>query len=174
MKIKLFVILVAGLITFACSRSPVDEKQQLTDRIRYLEENLYSHDGRFNFEYANNLISNYLIFTESYPEDQMAADNLFKAADISINLDNQNRTISLLNRIIDDYPNYEKAGLAKFLKAFVYDNQIGDTATARQLYLNFIEEHPQHNFVEEAHAAIRNLGKSPEEIIREFEMLNNQ
>ncbi len=163
--------LIIGLLFASCSPQPVDEKQELSNRISYLEQHMYSEDGLLIREHANELISKYIEFAEVYPQDSMAPEHLFKAADISINFNNVQRTLTLLDRISKDYEQYEKAGLAQFLKAFVYDNQLGDTATARQLYEKFILENPEHSFVEEAHAAIRNLGKSPEDLIREFEAM---
>jgi tetratricopeptide (TPR) repeat protein len=164
--------LIAALILVACHQAPLDPKQELTNRILYLEQNMYDKEGNLNIEYANELIMKYIEFTDAYPDDKDAPENLFKAADISINFTNSNRTINLLSRIIFDYNDYEKAGLAQFLQAFVYENQLGDTAAARQLYTQFIQNNPDHNFVVEAEVAIRNLGKSAEDLIREFEEQN--
>jgi tetratricopeptide (TPR) repeat protein len=163
--------LMLGLLFGACSAPPADEKQELSDRINHLEQHMYSEDGVLIREHANELIAKYVEFADAFPQDSLAPENLFKAADISINFPNVKRTLILLDRISNDYGTYEKAGLAQFLKAFVYDNQLGDTAAARQLYEKFIKDNPDHSFVEEAHAAIRNLGKSPEELIREFEAM---
>ncbi len=163
--------LVIGLLLVSCSPQITDEKQELLSRISYLEQHMYSEDGLLIREHANELISKYIEFADAFPQDSLAPENLFKAADISINFSNMQRTLILLDRINKDYGAYEKAGLAQFLQAFVYDNQLGDTATARQLYEKFIKDNPDHSFVEEAHAAIRNLGKSPEDLIREFEAM---
>lgn len=163
--------MIIGLLLSACVTPQTKQKQELTDRIAFLEQHLYSEEGVLLREHANELISKYIEFADAFPQDSLAPENLFKAADISINFSNVPRTLMLLNRISGEYAAYEKAGLAQFLQAFVYDNQLGDTATARQLYEQFILENPDHSFVEEAHAAIRNLGKSPEDLIREFEAM---
>ncbi len=172
MKSLIWLMLLAGVLAACQQPSTEVSEESLTDRIARLERNLYDADGRLNIDQANELIASYLEFSTEYADHELAPEMLFKAADISINFPNTRRTLVLLNRITDNYPAFEKVGLAAFLKAFVYDTQLGDTARARTLYQEFIEANPAHAFVPEAEAAIRNLGKSPEDLIREFEQMN--
>lgn len=172
MKRPLFLLSTALLLLqFGCNQpeSTSEDTFELHARMTYLEQNLYSEQGDFNRDYAEELVLHYTRFANAFPEDSLAPEQLLKAADISIYLNQNQRALRLLNRITENHPGFEKVSMAAFLKAYVYDNQIGDTARARQLYEAFIEAYPEHSFVEEARAAIRNLGKSPEELIREFE-----
>lgn len=159
------------LIQFGCMQPESTEEDafELNARMIYLEQNLYSYQGDFNREYAEELVQHYTRFANAFPEDSLTPEHLLKAADISIYLNQNQRALRLLNRITQNHPDFEKVSMAAFLKAYVHDNQLGDTARARQLYEAFIEAYPAHSFVEEARTAIRNLGKSPEELIREFE-----
>ncbi len=163
------------LLQFGCNQPETTQEEtfELNDRIRYLEQNLYSELGDFNSRYAEELITLYTRYANEMPEDSLAPDQLLKAADISIFLNQNQRALRLLDRITTSYPDFEKASMAAFLKAYIYDNQIGDTAMARQFYEGFIENYPEHSFVEEAKTAIKNLGKSPEDLIREFEQSGN-
>jgi hypothetical protein len=171
MKTRLIALFITtGIILLSCSQAPLDPKQELTNRIIYLEQQMYNDDGNLNIDHANELMMRYVEFADTYPDDTLTPELLFKAADISINFPNSSRTLNLLSRIIFDYNDFEKAGLAQFLQAFVLENQLGDTAAARQLYKQFILSNPDHSFVGEAEIAIRNLGKTAEDLIREFEM----
>jgi len=41
-------------------------------------------------------------------------------------------------------------------------------------YELFLSEYPEHDFSDDAKLAIRNLGKTPEDLIREFEMMESE
>lgn len=127
---------------------------------------------QFNAVAAEELVKLYLIRVDSMPKDTLTADYLFKAADVSINLTNHSRTLILLNRFQNEFPKHEKVAMCLFLKGFVFENQMNDTAQARKVYEEFIYRFPQNDFVEDAKIAVKNLGKSPEELIREFEGKN--
>ena len=56
-----------------------------------------------------------------------------------------------------------------FLQAFVYENHVGDLSNAREKYIEFIQKYPEKDFADDAEICLQNLGKTPEELIREFE-----
>ena len=51
----------------------------------------------------------------------------------------------------------------------VYENYLGDLDNAKMIYLEFLEKYPDNEFADDAEISIQNLGKSPEELIRQFE-----
>jgi len=61
---------------------------------------------------------------------------------------------------------------ALFQAAFIYENQLADTAKARETYERFLSYYPDHKLAPDARRSIELLGKSPEKIIEEF--LKNQ
>ena len=56
-----------------------------------------------------------------------------------------------------------------FFKAYIYENQIKNLEKAKEIYLQFIEKYPNDDFAKDAKIALQNLGKSPEQMVREFE-----
>ncbi len=56
-----------------------------------------------------------------------------------------------------------------YLKAYVYENYLGDLEHAKMIYIEFLEKYPDNEFADDAEISIQNLGKSPEELIRQFE-----
>ncbi|MDP3442238.1 MAG: hypothetical protein Q8T08_05195, partial [Ignavibacteria bacterium] len=114
----------------------------------------------------------YVRYADSLPSDSLAPEYLFKAADISMYQSDDKRTITLLDRVITEYADYEKASTCLFLKAFVYDTKVGDTAMAHKFYNEFIQQYPDNDFTVDARSAIRNLGKPLDELIKEFELQN--
>jgi hypothetical protein len=47
----------------------------------------------------------------------------------------------------------------------VYENSLQDYGKAKTVYTEFIRKYPESELVEDARISIRNLGKSPEEIL---------
>jgi len=78
------------------------------------------------------------------------------------------KAVNLYDRIYTQYPNYEKAAQALFLKAFTYDNDLNDKGTARALYEEFLKKYPNDDFADDTQFLLNNLGKNDEEIIKGF------
>jgi len=56
-----------------------------------------------------------------------------------------------------------------FLKAFTLDSEMQQFDKAKALYEEFIAKHPQDEFADDTKFLLENLGKSDEEIIKQFE-----
>lgn len=160
------------LLLFSC-RQPVTV-ETVEQQIARLENELFDQDGVIIAENADALISLYEQWADSLPQHPRSPEYLFIASDLSINSINVNRTMRLLDKVISGYSDYANRGLCMFLKGFVYEEQLNDTASARVQYEAFLKEYPEHEFADDAHLAIRNLGKSVEDLIREFESANEQ
>ena len=91
-----------------------------------------------------------------------------------MNIDKAKHSIELFDRIINDYPKFAKVADCMFLKAFVYDDKLKDYKKAKEAYEAFLKKYPTHEFAESAKACIENLGKSPDQLIREFEAKQKQ
>ena len=159
----------------ACSGGPKEPEMSADERIaliQEIEEKSFGQGGEFNKTSALALIKNYALFADENPEDERAPAFLFKAGDISMGLEKSKLAIDYFNRVIDDYPEYEKVPYCMFLKGFVFENQIKDLSKAESSYRTFIEKYPDHDMTEAAKFSLQNLGKSPEQLIREFEEKN--
>jgi TolA-binding protein len=86
-----------------------------------------------------------------------------------MNLQRPKETIALFDALLENYPDYEKTPSVLFLKAFVYEDQLRDLDHARMYYEEFIEKYPGSDFADDAEMSLKNLGKTPEELILEFE-----
>jgi len=115
------------------------------------------------------LVKFYSEFADHYREDPVCAEFLFKAGDISSNLNAPQPAIEFYKRITEQYPQYEKAPLSLFLQGFIYENQMNDTASAAKIYRQVINKYPGTQVASDAEASIMHLGKTPEQLIQEFE-----
>jgi TolA-binding protein len=123
---------------------------------------------------AQNLIDEYELFVQTYPQDTMAPAYLFKAAELAMVIRSSAKAIELYGNVYRDYPNHPKAGTSLFLMGFVNDDQVKNLAEAQKYYRLFIAEFPEHNLIDDATFSLQNLGKSDEDIIREFEAMREK
>jgi len=145
----------------------------LNDSIASLEKEIFDPaKDKLDRTKAIELIALYQKAAELDPKSEAAPEYLFKAADISINVQNPNKTIMIYDEILLDYPDYKKAPTVLFLKAFVYDDQLQDYVSAKKYYELFLEKYPNNEFTDDAEISLKNLGKTPEELIEEFQKNN--
>ena len=162
MKKYFLVIAVIALFFAGCNNNPVK-------RIEKLEKQLFSTESRINPDVASDLVSAYCDFADAKPEDAMAPEYLFKAMDVSMNLNEPQRTISIIDRILKEYPDYERAHTALFVKGFIFETRYANFDMAKKIYEQYLELYPDGELVGDCRASIENLGLTPEELVRKFE-----
>jgi len=166
-SIRSIFIIAAGLfIAFSCT-SP---KQKSQAEIKSLEDSLFSDETKMvDRTKARELISMYVAFADEFPDDAETPGILFKAGDMAMNLNQANQAIQIFDRIMENYPDYEKTPQCLFLKGYVYENDLHDLDMAKKIYEEFLLKYPDDEFADDAQISIQNLGKTPEELIKEFE-----
>jgi outer membrane protein assembly factor BamD (BamD/ComL family) len=153
--------------------SCTDARKEKIDKITSLETKLKQDSLKVRDEVAAyNLQLAYTDFASSFPKDTLAPAYLFKAANLSMSMNWGKSSVDIINKFTETYPDDKRIPEALFYKAFVYDNQLNDDAKAGECYRNFIKRFPSHAFAASAEASIKNLGKTDEELIREFERMN--
>ncbi len=167
---KLQNLVVFGILStlfYAGCSSPVAEKQAT---IKSMEDTLFSDQNKMiDKKQANDLIAAYIGFANEFPDVKTTPEYLFKAGDMAMNLNMPQKAIEVFDRILKNYPDFVKAPQCLFLKGYVYENSLGDLENAKKFYEEFIEKYPNDDFADDAKMSLKNLGKSPEELIREFE-----
>ncbi|HEX5001437.1 MAG TPA: tetratricopeptide repeat protein [Bacteroidia bacterium] len=118
---------------------------------------------------AKAIIALYTEYAAHYPEDTLSAGYLFKAADVSSKINEAQKAIELYGQFSKAYPGHKNAPYALFLQGFIYETQLGDPAKAKPYYEQFLSLYPNHPLAKDVKFSLENLGKSPEDLIREFE-----
>ena len=168
MKILRNSLLMLFMLAAVISCGPSSEKD--ASKIKAAEDELFAaEEGFVDKEKALVLVDMYIAYTDAYPQDSMAVEYLFKAAEFCLNLGEGQRAIAYYNRVINEYPDFRKVPECLFLKGYVYENSLGDLEKAKATYLEFIERYPDNEFADDAQVSIQNLVKTPEELIKEFE-----
>jgi len=144
-------------------------KSELLTKIQSSEQKLFGDSvAALDKKSAMVLVTDYQSFAARFPKDSLAPEYLFKASDILMNLSRPQQTIFTFNEIIRKYPDFEKMPTCYFLRAFVYDDQLKDYKAAEKYYKEFLDKYPDSDFADDAQMLLRNLGKTPEELINEF------
>jgi tetratricopeptide (TPR) repeat protein len=150
---------------------PLDKMniESLNAEIERREKALSEDTNAANSQKAAQLMEAYAVYAEKFSNYQLAADRLFKAGELAMGLGHKVKAIKYFDKVYLDYRDYEKRPYALFMKAFVLENQAAQYDQAKEIYQAFIEEFPDHPMADDAQYSIENMGKSPEELIREFE-----
>lgn len=118
---------------------------------------------------AKKLVKKSQFYSELHPQNKKTASILFRAADVARGIGEYGKAIQLWGKVWRNYPDFDKAPDAVFMQAFTYENNLGDIQNAKRYYIQFIEKFPKNPLREQAIIALKNLGKSPEDLIKEFQ-----
>lgn len=100
-------------------------------------------------------------------------DLIMKAAGVAKSIGDPNKAIRLYYLVAEKMPQHPKAPTALFMMGFIYENDVNDLVKAKATYESFLKLYPNDpDYADDAQNALKLLGKSPEEIIREFEKNN--
>lgn len=174
MKKTVIVLIALAMYLASCQWSgQKSDVSVLNDSIASLEKEIFNpYEDRLDRAKAIELINLYQKVAKEEPKSSTAPEYLFKAGDLSINVQGPNKTIMIFDELLLNYPESEKAPTALFLKAFVYDDQLKDYANAKKYYELFLVKYPDSEFADDAEISLKNLGKTSEELIEEFEKNN--
>jgi len=160
------VLLSLVALIFSCS-SP---KEKAANNINDLNNEIFSDTiTTLDRQKAAELIDAYIDYAENYPEDEITPEYLFKAGELAMNTNKGDRAVNIFEQVINNYPDFDKVPESMFLMGFVYENIIENLDKAKEVYEEFIDLFPDHDFADDAQLSIKNLGISPEDLIKMFE-----
>jgi outer membrane protein assembly factor BamD (BamD/ComL family) len=125
---------------------------------------------------ANKAIKAFADFSFYCANDSLAPVFLLKAGQIAQSINNIPQAQLSFERIINDFPKFRDRGAAMFLLAQLYDEPhlLNDEEKARELYGQIINTFPNTEWAANASAARNLLGKTDEQILKEFEKKNKK
>jgi len=174
MKKLLILLALVPMFYWGCNHTGNENTMTGRDSalatIQNLEHKLYADSSQtINPSFATETMIAYARFAHDFPSDTLSPEMLFKAAEIARAIHNGQEAVLYYDRICQNYPNYEKAPTALFLKAFTYENVLKDTVNAKMSYKAFLKKYPDNQFADDAKYSLKYLGKTPEELIQMFE-----
>lgn len=186
--IFLFVAIIVFFLFYNCSGNKEETPQQtstpqvqtgsseLTTNCRDLFLEAQKHDSiilnatEVNTQVANAAIKAFADFSFYCKNDSLAPVYLLKAGQIATTINNMPQAQISYEKIINDFPNFKNRGAAMFLLAQLYDEQkyLNDEDKALELYNKIISLYQGTEWAVNAAAARNVLGKTDEEIVKEF------
>lgn len=168
--LKLMILAVLAFGMLACG-----EKKLTENDLKQAEATLFNDDMTPNTEAVPVVVEKYCTFAEQNPDAPTAPDWLFKALEISVTQKDIEKSGEICEKLMKDYPDYDKTPVGMFMMAsFIYEDQLHDLDMARAMYERILADYPESELIPSVQASLRNLGKTPEELVREFEMMNEE
>ena len=168
MKKNISILIAASLSMLLISCG--NEKQKMQYQISSSEQKLKNDSTTtvIDKQKAADVIHQYLAYADKFQDDSMSAEYLFRAADVTNGIRQPDKAIELYQRV-QRFQTYSKAPIALFLQGFIAETELRDTQKAKEYYEKFLKQYPNHNLANDVQVTLANLGKSPEELIKEFE-----
>lgn len=176
-KAVFFTAVILSAISCGNEEKPVEHpkrelpRQLFIDRIKKYEAEMHK-SLQLDPNLATMAVREYDDFAKNFPSDSLTPDFIFKAGEISTANQQYNQALMYYERITTKYPAFKLAAESLYLQAYLLDNFLNDESRARAIYEQVIAKYPSLPYAEDAKAAIKNLGKSDEELIREFQKKN--
>lgn len=167
---KLALIITIGIITTITACKSAQEKE--FEEIVGLKNALFGDRTAINDSIARIFLQKADVYIKTYKEDPKTPELLFKTAEVLNGLKSYNLAIRKFQEVFLVYPKSNKAAESVFIIAFIYDSNLQNYEEAGNYYRKFIRSYPNHPFVKDAKISLENLGKTPEEMVREFEKKN--
>lgn len=105
----------------------------------------------------------------AHPKFERAPDYLFNAAKTANTIKDHSKSLALYDWIISKYSDHSLAGKSLFMKAFTFDTELNDQASAKTYYDQFIKDYPKDDLADDAQFLLENLGLSEEELLNKIQ-----
>ncbi len=180
--------LISGIVLFtSCGGSTSEEKQPVVkkDSVKVIApsndcqtlfkeakaaDDVLLRATTVNDNDAAKAIIAFYNFANICKEDTLAPVLLLKAGQVAQTLNKFSQAQAFFTKCIDEFPDFKNRGAAIFLLAQLYDDatKLNNEEEAAKYYRQVIREYPKSAFAEDAKAAIKNFGKTDEQLIQEF------
>ena len=181
--LKIFILYSFALLIVSCvhenktntesAAANKQSRQQYIDKIKKWETEMHK-SMELNSVTANQAIKAYDDFVKMFPEDSLSPDFLFKAGEITTATKQYPQSLQYYQQITNKYPKYKLYDISLYMQGVLLDNYLNDDAKAKIIYEEVIAKYPTSTYANDAKASIKNLGKSDEDLIKEFKKKNGQ
>ncbi len=164
---KHYLLLIGFCIILLQACSTKEEKDY--SAIKAIEKQLYAKQTIEDLTLAKELIKLSDAYAKEYKNDPKTAEILYKSAEVCSGIGQYEHAIRTFQQVYLAYPKFNKAAESMFLCGFIYETNLNNIQQASYYYKEFILKYPQHALAKDAQACLDNLGKTPEELVKEFQ-----
>jgi len=167
---KAALIAIISSISIFSSCKKAQEKQY--EELVQIENSLFGEQTELNDSIARLFLQKADLYSKEYKDDPKTAEIIFKQGEVLNGLKSYEYAIRKFQQVFLVYPKSNKAAESIFLCGFIYDTYLQNYEEAGNYYRKFLRKYPNHPFVKDAQVSLDNLGKTPEELVKEFELKN--
>ena len=161
------VVPIAFMVLIASCQSPEKKAQ---GRLMGLEKELEKDTGKLpDKKKMYDVFIAYKNFCDSFPKNDSAAEYLYRAGRLASGLTYLIEAVNCYDRVYTKYASSKRAPFCLFMEAFIYENQLHGMERAKKLYEEFLKKYPDHQLAKDVKFSLEHLGKSDDELIKEFE-----
>lgn len=169
--IGLVMLLVTATMYIGCkkisSRQDLDNIKELETQAEKARERILT--GDVDTTLLGELGRAYLKFADEYPQAPETPEFLFRAGELYSNdLGRMEQSIRVFERNYQSYPDHPTAANALFLIGYLNHNVLQNLVKAEKSYEAFLKKYPDHKMAPTAEFELKYLGKSPEEVFKDF------
>jgi tol-pal system protein YbgF len=119
-------------------------------------------------EQYDSAIDTYRELIKTYPDSSRTPEAYYAVGKILLyNKRSFNEAIQTFRQLISKFPNHATSPNALFRIGYTYHNELKNIDSARIVYEEFIRSYPSDVLVESAKFELENLGKDPDQILKE-------
>ena len=167
--------LILGLLAMACESEP-EEMQPVKITVEVIEgaeERLLASGDTASDAQALQLVQKYLEYVETYPEDSLVPEYLYKAGALEQAIPGkQERAVYHFRTLAQKYPRHRRAPMALFMTGFTFDQWEGHAAEAAEAYLYFADTYPDHPMAEQALMLAGLTQENLNEVVEQWQQKN--
>jgi len=147
------------------------EAANVKDYLTKIGEEVFVNPDKYgvNRKAAQSYVDACEAYALAYPGTKEAPEYLYKGTEVSRTLRTFSKSLSMYDWILDQYPQFEKAPTAMFLKGFIIENELKNDEMAKGVYNEFLTRYPDHQLKDDVQFLLDNVGKTDEEIMEMIE-----
>lgn len=173
-SLSVAIFSISILIFSACqskTEAPKADKEGLEAEITLYEAKIRDTTiaANLNRSAYPQLAQAYLNHVEAFPDEAEAAKKLYDAGGLFMSVGDSEKAIAAWQKVLDSYSTSKWAKNALIEQAFISENVLQDLEKAKVLYEKFIEKYPNDEFTDDAEFSLKNLGKSPDEVLKSLQ-----
>ncbi len=164
---RIFSVLAIIALLTSCNSKQEWKKKAIDDKENALAE--AAKKGKIDTAGVKDLLVAYDSYVAAFPNDSNSVRYLFREADFYRYMHKPQKSIAIYTNIYNAYPTCFRRPYALFLQGFIYENEIHNLDSAKAKYEMFLQIYPNHPIAKDVKTTLESLGKTPEQIIAEFE-----
>lgn len=149
--------------------SATEARRQMISKIDSLEDIVYVDTFDYQAKATSELLRTYDEYTQKFIGDkEKTPEYLYKAAALCRATKLPVKALKYYDRILKDYPDFERNPEVAFLSAFTYDEDLNAKDRAKEAYQEVIEKFPDDKWAEQAQERLKTIDMTDEELIQSF------